>query len=262
MRRSNSFVVSLMLVCGLALGGCAAENADDSLEGDEAAVTAATAKARIETFQGADAQHYFHLIAGNGEVVLQSEGYASLDGAKNGMASVLENAKRASSFELLEAHDGEHYFNVKASNGETVGTSEMYASKQNAERGAETVQTIAAQLAPRSAVAAPSGAKFETFVGKDSMSYFHMRAKNGEIVLQSQAYKSMQSAKKGIKSVQQNGVDPAKFEVLAAKGGQFYFRLKAANGEIIGRSETFTSKASAQRSVDTVAALLQRGEAR
>ena len=43
-----------------------------------------------------------------------------------------------------------------------------------------------------------------------------------------------------------------KFEIKRAKDGQFYFNLKARNGEIILTSETYTTKASAQNGVTSV----------
>jgi uncharacterized protein YegP (UPF0339 family) len=43
-----------------------------------------------------------------------------------------------------------------------------------------------------------------------------------------------------------------KFEIKRAKDGQFYFNLKARNGEIILTSETYTTKASAQKGVASV----------
>ena len=43
-----------------------------------------------------------------------------------------------------------------------------------------------------------------------------------------------------------------KFEIKRAKDGQFYFNLKARNGEIILTSETYTTKANAQNGVTSV----------
>jgi uncharacterized protein len=42
------------------------------------------------------------------------------------------------------------------------------------------------------------------------------------------------------------------FEIKKSKDGQFYFHLKAANGEIILRSETYTEKASAKNGIESV----------
>lgn len=89
-----------------------------------------------------------------------------------------------------------------------------------------------------------------------------MRAKNGETVLSSQGYTSKPNASRGVLSVIDNGDETVRYEVLQATDGQFYFRLKAANGEIIGRSEMYISKSNAERGRDTVQALIRSGEAR
>lgn len=46
----------------------------------------------------------------------------------------------------------------------------------------------------------------------------------------------------------------AKFEIFQDKAGEFRFRLKAANGEVIASSQGYTTKASAQKGIDSVKA--------
>ncbi len=83
---------------------------------------------------------------------------------------------------------------------------------------------------------------------------FNLKAGNGEVILASQIYKSLQTCKKGIASVMANaGPAPIedqtkegfaaekhpKFEVYQDKAGEFRFRLKASNGQIIGTGEGY-----------------------
>jgi uncharacterized protein len=252
---------SSLIACGADSSG---SSDDDSAPttGDDQNVTAARASARIELFEGLDGQHYFHLVAKNGEIMLQSEGYASADKAKQGVSSVLENATRSSSFEMRDARDGESYFVVKADNNKIIATSETYVSRSNADRAATAAKALVRELAGKQPENAAAGAKFETFLGNDELMYFQMRAKNGETILASQGYQSLQGAKKGVNSVKENGIDESRFEIIEARDGQFYFRLKAANGEVIGRSEMYITKSNASRARDTVIALLRSGEAR
>lgn len=255
--------VATVLFAVTSLVGCAADNSDDAATpGDEQDISAASASARIETFEGLDGQHYFHLVAKNGEVVLQSEGYRSLDAAKNGVKSVLENGGRSSAFEMRDAKDGDSYFVLKAPNSEIIGVSETYASRSNADRGANTVKSLMRELADKQPSAAPPQAKFETFEGEDGLTYFNLRAKNGQTMLSSQGYQNLQNAKKGVASVKENGVDESRFEVLEARDGQFYVRLKAGNNEIIGRTEMYASESNATRARDTMVSLLRNREAR
>ena len=81
----------------------------------------------------------FNLKAGNGEVILTSQGYASKDGCKNGIESVMKNGVEDSNFERKEASNGQPYFNLKAGNGQIIGTSEMYSGKSACENGIASV---------------------------------------------------------------------------------------------------------------------------
>lgn len=81
-----------------------------------------------------------NLKAGNGQVILTSELYASKSGAEKGIKSVKANAKRKAAFEERIARDGKKYFVMKARNGEVIGTSETYNSPSGSKHGIESVQ--------------------------------------------------------------------------------------------------------------------------
>jgi len=94
---------------------------------------------RFELFQGKDRKHYFRLKAVNGETILQSQGYASRSGCRNGVESVRRNAARDGGVEPRETRGGKSYFVVKARNGQVVGTSESYSSSSACQAGARSV---------------------------------------------------------------------------------------------------------------------------
>lgn len=85
-------------------------------------------------------QYRFTLYAQNGELILVSEGYTSLRGCMSGIQSVKMNSPFDERYLRLTAINGEYYFNLKASNGEIIGTSEMYSSKQAREVGIESAK--------------------------------------------------------------------------------------------------------------------------
>ncbi len=85
----------------------------------------------------------FSLKAGNGQVILSSEGYASKDACLNGIESVKKNSADASRFEKLTSANGKWYFNLKASNGQVIGSSEMYESQASRDNGIASVQANA-----------------------------------------------------------------------------------------------------------------------
>jgi uncharacterized protein YegP (UPF0339 family) len=242
--------MAFAIVCALGAVACGGAGSGDN--GDEQDV--ASSAARFETFTGIDGQTYFHLVAGNGELVLQSEGYKQADGATAGIAAVKNNGSHADMYEVRQAEDGTSYFVLKAANGQIVATSEMYANTSNAERGASDVRALVTKITRWEAVAVLPKASFAAFKGIDGQYYFNLRAKNGEIVLQSEGYASKQMAVKGIASVRANGASDSMFSVFGAADGTFAFHLQATNGQVIGSSEIYFSKSNADRTVKEIIA--------
>jgi uncharacterized protein YegP (UPF0339 family) len=95
--------------------------------------------AKFEIYQDASSQYRFRLKAGNGENILGSEAYTGKDGCKNGIASVQKNSGDEGRYEMLTAKNGKSYFNLKAKNGQVIGTSQMYASESGAKNGVASV---------------------------------------------------------------------------------------------------------------------------
>lgn len=86
------------------------------------------------------AQYRFVLKAGNNEIILTSELYASKQGALTGIASVKTNSPDDLRYERKSAANGQPMFNLKAANGERIGTSETYSSTQAREAGIQAVK--------------------------------------------------------------------------------------------------------------------------
>ena len=101
----------------------------------------------------------------------------------------------------------------------------------------------------------PSGIKFD------------LKARNGEVIATSEVYKAEASCRKGIESVIKNAqiakvedqtvegfakeTNP-KFEIYTDKKGEFRFRLKARNGEIIATSEGYVAMKSCVNGIESV----------
>ncbi len=96
---------------------------------------------------------------------------------------------------------------------------------------------------------------------------FNLKAGNGEIIATSEVYSSEASCRKGIASVQKNAPKAAvenqtvegykvekhpKFEVYNDKAGEFRFRLKATNGQIIAVSEGYKALAGCMNGIASV----------
>lgn len=94
---------------------------------------------KFELYKSKNGEFYFRLKAKNGQNILGSEGYKSKSSAENGIASVQKNSQDESKFETKEAKNGKWHFNLKATNGQVIGSSQMYASKSGMENGIESV---------------------------------------------------------------------------------------------------------------------------
>ncbi|AXT50030.1 DUF1508 domain-containing protein [Aquimarina sp. BL5] len=84
--------------------------------------------------------YHFTLKAKNGQVILSSEVYNSKAAAINGIASVQKNAAEDGRYERKTAKDGRFFFNLKASNGQVIGSSQMYSSESGMENGINSVK--------------------------------------------------------------------------------------------------------------------------
>ena len=81
---------------------------------------------------------------------------------------------------------------------------------------------------------------------------FNLKAGNNEIILTSELYKQKEGAEAGIESVKKNATEDARFERKTAKDGSPFFVLKAGNGEVIGRSEMYSSTSAMERGIASV----------
>jgi len=94
--------------------------------------------------------------------------------------------------------------------------------------------------------------KFEITKRKNDEYQFNLKAGNGQIILTSEGYTTKAACENGIQSVQKNSQDDNRFKRLESKNGKFYFNLTAGNGQIIGNSEMYESKASRDNGIESV----------
>jgi hypothetical protein len=95
-------------------------------------------------------------------------------------------------------------------------------------------------------------AKFDLKQSGSGQFMFNLKAVNGEVILTSELYKQKQSAIVGIESVKANAGDDTRYERKTAKNGQPYFVLTATNGEVIGKSEMYSSVSAMENGIQSV----------
>nr|WP_319251767.1 YegP family protein [uncultured Celeribacter sp.] len=95
---------------------------------------------KFELYTDKAGEFRFRLKAGNGEIILASEGYKQKASAENGIESVRKNAPLDERYERKDTVSGKPMFNLKASNGQVIGTSESYSSTSARDNGIESVK--------------------------------------------------------------------------------------------------------------------------
>jgi hypothetical protein len=88
-------------------------------------------------------KHRFNLKAGNGQIILSSQGYESKSGCTNGIDSVRKNSQDDARYDRKTAKDGSPYFNLTSTNGQVIGNSEMYSTAAAMENGVASVKSNA-----------------------------------------------------------------------------------------------------------------------
>jgi uncharacterized protein YegP (UPF0339 family) len=96
-------------------------------------------------------------------------------------------------FEITKRKNGEFQFNLKASNGQIILTSEGYVDKSGCKNGIESVKKNGA-----------SDARFDRLESKNGKFYFNLKAANSQIIGTSEMYESKASRDNGVASVMKN----------------------------------------------------------
>ena len=244
--RNTLFALLILALSGFSTA-CSSEDIGASANG-------VSGRPFFDLFEGKDGDYYFNLAATNHEVVLSSEGYTSRTGALSGILSVLNNAGETANYQLSEAINGQFYFVLKAQNGQTIGMSELYSTKGNATQGIATTIDVADEYL--GFLATRTGARFTISEGSNGLYFFNLKAQNGEIVIQSQAYSTEAAAMNGTFAVAAAGLKSENYDIQTSKDGGAYFNLRAGNNEIIGTSEVYYSASNARRARNSIIEML------
>ena len=114
-------------------------------------------------------------------------------------------------FVTKQTKSGGYTFNLKASNGQVIATSQTYKSEATLKVGIESVK----KNAPIAAIedqtvegfATEKNPKFELYTDKKGEFRFRLKAKNGQIIATGEGYTTMKALKNGVASIQKNAPD-------------------------------------------------------
>ncbi len=154
-------------------------------------------------------------------------------------------------FEVFEATNGDHYFNLKAANHRVILSSEGYSTRQSALNGVLSVMDHGEQEA-----------NFDLWEASNGEFYFTLQARNGAVIGTSETYVSASNARRGVQTVTRNVGEyldflanrtGARFDIFQGADDRFYFNLHAANGEIVLSSQGYTTESAALSATFSVA---------
>lgn len=247
--------LAVLLIATAATGCADAPTVDVDADTSEALTWADTAsRPSFALWKSSDAQFRFRLVDAKGALLLTSEGYASRTAALTGLLSVLANGGTAARYEVKATTDGRAYVTLKAVNGEVIGTSGIQATTAAAQ--ATLTASVGAVGTYRTAWATATGRRFAVHLDAGGKYYWNLHAGNGAIVLRSERYDTEAAALNGAFAVLDNGAALARYQVLPSSNGGAYLNLTATNGQVIGTSEVYASKANAERARDALIALV------
>jgi uncharacterized protein len=100
--------------------------------------------AKFTIYRTSNGLYTFSLKANNGQVLLSSEGYSIKLGCLNGIEMVRHNGRANNRYERKISLKGKYYFNLKASNGQIIGSSEMYDEAKARDKAITAVKSMVA----------------------------------------------------------------------------------------------------------------------
>jgi uncharacterized protein YegP (UPF0339 family) len=257
----------------------ASETATADLQTELEAIHAS--QARFELFEDAAEEWRWRLVHRNGNVIADSgEGYTRKHNAQNGMQSVRRNALGATTllvereadatdeaeafeppedgesratFEVYEDNAGEHRFRLRHDNGNIIADGgEGYASRSNVRRAIDRVQS---HVGPADYLwFGPAG--FEVYEDNAGEWRWRLVHRNGNIVADGgEGYTRRNDANRAVDRVRER-LDELDFEVYEDNAGEYRWRLRAGNEQIVADSgEGYADRSGAEDAVERVTEL-------
>ncbi len=253
MRNINSLITVLALsFASLSVTACATSGE----AGDEYADAESNASSpgKVDLWKATDGQFHFRVVSGNGRTLLTSEAYTSRTGALNGVLSVLDNGVDPAMYQVNKTAAGKYNLRLRAANYEIIAFTQAYSTKSSATRAITScVNAVTSYL--DKVESNTSGARVEV-LESDAGFRFNLHAKNGQVVLSSESYTTKAAAWNGAFAIQDAAALEGSFALKTATDGRYYFTLTAENGQVVGTSQLYTSRAAAQDGITSVKSLL------
>jgi len=239
------------------------EAVDEGVEGDDAPafVQDAESRATFEVYEDAGGKHRWRLRYENGNIIADSsQGYASARSRDDAVERVRHYVQSAdylrinpAAFEIYRDNAGDHRWRLLHENGNVLADSgQGYSSRTSARQGVASVQSNAPE---------EGSAEFEVYEDNAGEYRWRLRHTNGNIIADSgEGYASESGAEDAAVRVREYApeahvldIGSAAFEIYEDTGGEWRWRLRHRNGNIMADSgEGYTERNAAERALHGV----------
>ena len=213
------------------------------------------------------------LHASNGEIMLTSETYSTPEGAKRGITTIKKSVE-SGSFQLYCDKNSNYYYKLKNAQNRFLCVGETYPTKASCLSAIDSVKrfadapvsdemekdiTIIKYTVPQDE---EKVVRNSAYAGKwvitdvEDMYIAQLFASNGELLLNSEAYTSISSAKASIETITTNGV-AGNFIIDVDKKGRFFFKLRNDKKSTLCVGESYSQLSKCQNAIDSVRRFLQ-----
>ncbi len=207
------------------------------------------------------------LTASNGEVMLHSETYTTEDGARNGISTIIKGIE-IGKVVIYQDKSKNYYFKIKTANNRLICVGEIYKSKDQCIKAAETVKRIASGSTISEELF--EGARYveytpatldeskKTLRGKwkietsdEGKFTARLYASNGQLMLATEEVANRKTAENAVESVKKNAVE-GNFIIDRDKFGRYYYKLRNAQKSVICIGEAYESLDSCVSAIESV----------
>ncbi len=216
-----------------------------------------------------DGQGYFYTLkASNGELLISSEHYTTKDTVFAAIETIKRNIE-VGKISIMQDNRGLFQFYLTAKNHRTLVVSSNYPTEKRAIAASESFKRFAASSPVVEQIKEVESNKEEINIiatnkkgGKigvvkvDNGFVYFLKASNGELLAQSDSYKTEDSALKALEKFK-DAVRSGKFYLVKDKRGNYQFKLFSSAGRIIKIGETFSSKQQAIDNANSVCSFIE-----
>ena len=218
-----------------------------------------------------EGEYVAFLYANNREVLLTSETYSTVEGAKKGVATIQKNATDEN-FAIYKDKNSNYYFKLKNSKNRFLCVGETYPNRNACLNSIESVKKFVdspisdavekditlIKYVPTPEDKLPEKKYSGKWVIKEEDGEYRaqLHASNGELLLCSESYASYASAKEAIGNISQNGI-AGNFIVDCDKKGRYFFKLRNATKVTLCIGETYSQLQACLSAIDSVRSFLK-----